>query len=131
LELALKLQPQHPARRFLVGAHGDVVMADCGRLTLDADEQVTLTTEAGAEYDVARKDWGFYATPSLNGRLESFGLRGVLVKNAIGRYFVLLVEGGKEDLFEAYRASEGLAIVTWLDSTGALDLLEQALREHP
>ena len=39
---------------LLVGAHGDVVMADCGRLALDADEQVTLTTEASAEY-VAHK----------------------------------------------------------------------------
>lgn len=127
----MKLHAIEPPRRFEVGFGETIVMRDCGRLELEPDEQVTLTTESGGEYDVARKDWGFYATPSLNGRLESFGLRGVLVKNAIGRYFVLLVERGKEDLFEAYREGEGLVIVTWLDSTGALELLEQALREHP
>jgi hypothetical protein len=52
-------------------------------------------TKSGAEYDVAAKDWGFYATPSLNGRLQQFGLRGVLIRNrGTGRYFVLLVEPG-------------------------------------
>jgi hypothetical protein len=103
-------------------------MMDCGRVELAPDEQVTFVTDAGAEYDVARKDWGFYATPSLNGRLEQFGLRGVLIKNRVtGRYFVLLVERGRERGFDAYCAQEGLAVVAWLDSTAALDSLAQKL----
>jgi hypothetical protein len=89
---------------------------------------VTFTLPGGGEYDLARKDWGFYATPSLNGRLEQFGLRGVLIKNrGSGRYFVLLVERGKEPLFETYCRKENLAVVAWLDSTAALQELEKKL----
>ena len=59
--------------------------SDCGRIALAPDEQVTFTTEAGGEYDVTRKSWGFYATPSINGRLKTFGLRAALVRNVAGR----------------------------------------------
>ena len=105
-------------------------MRDCGSVALAPDEQLTFLTEGGAEYDVARKDWGFYATPSLNGRLEQFGLRGVLIKNrGTGRYFVLLVEKGKETAFDAYCAQENLALIAWLDSTAALDALARKLEK--
>jgi hypothetical protein len=124
----VKFAPKNPPRRFPVGNAVKFDMKDCGSVALDHDEQLTFTTEAGAEYDVARKDWGFYATPSLNGRLEQFGLRGVLIKNrGTGRYFVLLVEKGKEPAFDAYCAQENLAVVAWLDSSAALDALAKTL----
>jgi hypothetical protein len=124
----MKFSEKSPPRRFTVGNAVKLEMRDCGTLALDPDEQVTLLTESGAEYDVARKDWGFYATPSLNGRLESFGLRGVLIRNTItGRYFVLLVERGREDSFQAYMGRESLEAVAWLDSTAALDGLRARL----
>ena len=44
-------------------------------IKLAPDEMVTFQTESGAEFDVATKDWGFYATPSTNGRLKSFGFK--------------------------------------------------------
>ena len=124
----MKFAPKDPPRRFAVGNAVKFEMKDCGTLALAPDEQVTLTTESGAEYDVARKDWGFYATPSLNGRLEQFGLRGVLIKNrGTGRYFVLLVEKGRESAFDAYCSQENLAVIAWLDSTASLDALARKL----
>ncbi|MCX8045008.1 MAG: hypothetical protein N3B18_12885 [Desulfobacterota bacterium] len=124
----MKFTPIDPPREFETGfASCPVVMRDCGRLVLEPDEQVTLVTPSGAEYDVARKAWGFYATPSLNGRLSQFGLRGVLVKNRIGRYFILLVETEREDDFEEYLAAEGITIVWWLDRTEELERLEKKL----
>src|ERR1700730_16440186 len=103
LEVDVKFSPKNPPRRFEVGNSVRFAMSDCGALELAPDEQVTLTTADGGEYDVARKDWGFYATPSLNGRLPQFGLRAVLIRNTLtGRYFVLLVEQGHEPGFEAY-----------------------------
>jgi len=112
----------------MVGNVARFEMKDCGTVALEPDEQVTFSTPDGAEYDVARKDWGFYATPSLNGRLEQFGLRGVLIRNrGTGRYFVLLVACGKEPAFEAYCEQESLAVVAWLDSTAALDALSRKL----
>lgn len=129
LEVGVKFLQKDPPRKFSVGNRVKFDMKDCGTVTLEADEQLTLVTEAGAEYDVARKDWGFYATPSLNGRLEQFGLRGVLIKNrGTGRYFVLLVERGCEPAFDAYCEQENLAVITWLDNTSVLDALAERLK---
>jgi hypothetical protein len=131
LGLVVKFTPKNPPRRFQVGNAVRFDMKDCGELRLDVDEQVTFTTERGGEYDVARKDWGFYATPSLNGRLEQFGLRGVLIRNrSTGRYFVLLVERGREMQFDAYVAREGLEVIAWMDSTSALDDLARRVTDR-
>ena len=59
---------------------------------------------------------------------QSFGLRGVLIRNTLtGRYFVLLVERGREDAFAAYMVQESLEVVAWLDGTDALDALRARL----
>lgn len=103
-------------------------MADCGSVALAPDEQLTLVTEAGGELDVARKDWGFYATPSLNGRLSGFGLRAALIRNRVTeRYFVVVVERGHEASFDAYLEQESCGVVAWLDTTEALDALRAKL----
>jgi len=127
----MKFSPKDPPRRFSVGNSVKFDMLDCGSIGLEPDEQVTLVTQSGAEYDVARKDWGFYATPSLNGRLQEFGLRGVLIRNReTGRYFILLVEQGREASFDTYCVQENLAVIAWLDSTAALDNLATSLHAH-
>ncbi|MEW5704558.1 MAG: hypothetical protein AB1781_08255 [Pseudomonadota bacterium] len=124
----MKFVEKRPPREFEVGNAVRFPMRDCGTVALDPNEQVTLTTESGGEYDVARKEWGFYATPSLNGRLLNHGLRGVLIRNKLtGRYFVFLVESGKEPSFEEYMAQESLEVVAWLDSTESLDRLRRGI----
>jgi hypothetical protein len=124
----MKFDPKQPPRRFGVGHSVKFDMLDCGSMHLAADEQITFVTDGGAEYDVARKDWGFYATPSLNGRLLQFGLRGVVIKNrGTKRFFVLLVERGQEPAFDEYCVRENLAVVAWLDNTEALEKFERAM----
>ena len=124
----MKFVPRKPPRAFQVGPQGQITILDHGRIELEPNEQVTFTLPHGAEYDVTRKEWGFYATPSLNGRLEQFGLRGVLIKNrGTGRFFVLLVEKGKEAGFEDYCRAENLVAVAWLDSKEALESLEKRM----
>jgi len=130
----MKFTPQDPPRTFSVGTPaspgGIVRMKDCGRVDLRPDEQVTLTTPSGTEYDVARKSWGFYATPSLNSRLPRFGLRAVLVKcpeagNPVAKYFIYLVERGREAEFEQYNSIRGYGVVAWLDRSEALEELDR------
>jgi hypothetical protein len=130
LEMGMKFIQNDPARKYEAGFEVKVVISDCGKINLDPDEQVTFVTSGGREYDVARKSWGFYATPSLNGRLKNFGLRAVLVKNRINRFFVLLVEEGKEDLFLDYAAKEPLEIICWLDNEEHLRELETKIKEY-
>lgn len=125
----MKFDAKNPPRQFEVGNAVRFAMSDCGNIALDANEQVTFTTPSGGEYDVARKDWGFYATPSLNGRLPQFGLRGVLIRNMLtGRYFVFLVEKGREAAFDDYMKQESLEVIAWLDSTENLDALAAKAR---
>lgn len=124
----MRFMPTDPPRAFEVGHDKKIQLKDCARIALEAEEQVTFTTEAGAEYDVARKSWGFYATPSLNGRLQRFGLRGVLVKNRINQYFVLLVERDKEPAFQRYVKLERLDVVSWLDDSEVLARLDAKVR---
>lgn len=121
---------RNPPRIFTVGNTVSFNMKDCGAVRLNPNEQITLLTPEGAEFDVARKDWGFYATPSLNGRLQQFGLRAVLIRNlTTNRYFILLVERGKETSFDTYCSQENLGIVAWLDNTSACDTVRQKLAE--
>jgi hypothetical protein len=118
-----------PPREFEVGfPEHRVSLKDCARIELSADEQVTFTTPNGGEYDVVRKSWGFYATPSMNGRLVRFGFRSVLVRNRAGQLFLLLVEKGQENQFEEYKTREQLSIVCWFDEADALKHLHRGDR---
>jgi hypothetical protein len=123
----MKMTPIDPPRTFTVGRTVKHDLKDCARIELAHDEQVTFVTPAGAEYDVTRKSWGFYATPSLNGRLAGFNLRPALIKNPQGRYYVFLIERGKEQDAREYLDREDQRIVWWLDTDERLDALERAL----
>jgi hypothetical protein len=120
----MKFDAKSPPRTFEAGYTGTVVMRDCGSIALESDEQVTFTTSAGGEYDVARKSWGFYATPSLNSRLPRFRLRAALAKSWQDRYFVYLVEMGQEAEFAKYLEAEHHHVVAWLDNDEALGRIE-------
>ncbi len=108
----MKVDRQTPARRFTVK---DVEISHVADIELATDELITFKTETGAEYDVARKDWGFYATPSINGRLRDNGFRTALVSNPEGRHYVLLVEQTKMPSFDAYCEQQTITVLKWLD----------------
>ena len=112
----------NPPRLFEVGNTAKFNIKDCGSVSLEENEQITFLTKSGGEYDVAKKKWGFYATPSLNGRLADFNLRAVIIVNIITRrFFILLVEKGQEKEFEDYCIQEKLEVVLWLDSSDACE----------
>lgn len=122
----MELTKTEPLRTFEVGANA-VEITDCARIGLETNEQVTFVTESGSEYDVARTEFGYYATPSLNGRLCDQGLKALLVKNQLGRFYVLLVEDGKEDVLSRYLDSQQMKIVCWMDNDQALSEIETRL----
>jgi hypothetical protein len=124
----MNIKINEPPREFQVGFDRILIMKDCAHIELNADEQVTMCTAEGNEYDVARKSWGFYATPSLNTRLLHFKLHAVLVKNRQDQFYVMLVEEGKEALFQDYVDNEPLQIVCWLDDTAKLLELEKKVK---
>jgi hypothetical protein len=130
----MRCTPVDPPRIFTVGKAGDIRLKDCAEIALEPDEQVTFTTASGARYDVARKSWGFYATPSLNRRLPASGLRAALVRSRNDAFYVMLVEDGRDAAaaFHAYLDSEDLRVVAWLWDGEALRALadERGRRTH-
>lgn len=118
----MKIDKKDPPRVFGVGKDNSIDIRHCADINLEADEQITFMTASGTEYDVVRKNWGYYAAPSLNGRLKDHGLRAVLVKNQSGKLYLLLIEEGKETEFQTYLQDEEQEVVYWLDS-------DQAVRE--
>jgi hypothetical protein len=123
----VRLERIDPPRVFETGRDRRIRMVDCARIALEADEQVTFVTPSGAEYDVARKSWGFYAAPSLDARLANFRLRAALVKNHTGRHFIFLVECGAEADCERYMNVEQMRVVAWLDSEAACSEVDRRL----
>ena len=111
----MKFNKVNPPREFKVGLENQIIIKDCGTIQLKPNEQITFLTGDGKEYDVARKDWGFYSTPSMNGRLKKFGFKTALVKNSFGMYYVMVVENKKLDDFQTYLDKEKNEVVEWLD----------------
>ncbi len=118
----MNLKPNNPPRTYKAG---EVTISDCGSIELQPDEQITLRGANDSEYDIVRKPWGYYATPSLNGRLLNFGLHAALIANENGKYFITLCEDGKEEEFLSYLESENSRLVRWLDSNANLQQLEK------
>lgn len=107
-------------RKFIVGIDNSISISDYGTITLEPNEQITLLDRDGAEYDVAAKDWGYYATPSINHRLKNQNYKTALVKNSENRVYVMLVKNNKIDLFNDYCKKENQTIITWIDDDYAL-----------
>jgi hypothetical protein len=55
------------------------------------------------------------------------GLRAALVRNRLGHFFVVLIERGQEGAFTSYANDEELEHVTWMDESGALEQIADAV----
>lgn len=111
----MELRLKNPPREFKVGTNGAITIKDMGAIVLEPDEMVTMTLPSGKGMDVSRKSWGFYATPSVNARLKQEGFKTALVKNTVGRYFVMVVDSACLPDFEYYCQSEDQQVIQWLD----------------
>ena len=104
-----------PTRSFFVGKNEDIEIEDCGLIQLENNEMITFVTKDKKEWDVVKKNRGFYATSSINDRLNKQGFRCALVKNKKGSIFIMLIEKNKLDKFKGYISKEDNHILMWLD----------------
>ena len=93
----------------------DIKLKDYGKIKLDNNEMISFVTKSGKEYDFTAKEWGFYVTPSINGRLKKEGFKVALVKNKTGKIYVMAVEEEKRVLFKKYCIGQEEKILMWLD----------------
>jgi hypothetical protein len=122
----MRFDPVEPPREFEVGYRG-ARLRHAADAWMDEDEVLTLRTESGTEYDVTRKSWGYYATPSLNRRAREYSLRAALAlgvprdEDEAPRMYLMLVEAGGEEEFTEYLGAEGMRLVCWLDDDEAVE----------
>jgi hypothetical protein len=123
----VELRPIEPPRTFTVG-EPPLTLRHCADVELAADEQVTFVSDSGTEFDVVRKSWGYYGTPSMNRRLPDHGLRPALALSR-GAVYLLLVEAGLEVEFSSYLDSQGMKLLAWLDTDAAVEELVSRLAQ--
>lgn len=111
----MKINFKNPPRKFKVGLEKNITIQDHGTIYLDDNQQITFLTKDNKEYDLCRKSWGFYATPSVNSRLLKFNFKTALVKNSKNQYYVMLVEKDKIDDFNNYIKNDKNELIEWLD----------------
>lgn len=111
----MKQELKNPPRTFKVGVDQAIEIKDCGDIHLEPNEQISFVNDAGARYDFACKEWGYYATPSINHRLKSEGFKTALIKNEQNRLYLMVVHMDKLALFEDYCKTEKQELLEWLD----------------
>lgn len=111
----MKIKTKSPPREYYVGTKKNITIKDCGTISLLDDEQITFLTSTKAEYDICKKSWGFYATPSLNSRLLKFNFKTALVKNSKEQVYIMIVEKNKLSEFFEYLKNDKNELVEWLD----------------
>lgn len=122
----MEVERKDPPRMFVVGEEHPIHLNHVADIRLEPDEQVTFTSDSGTEYDVVRKSWGYYATPSINRRLPAHGFRSALIVNESGSIYLTLVEQGRESDFDAYCREQAQRVVCWLDDDASLRRLIDA-----
>tara|TARA_Y100001958_G_C20853722_1_gene295047 strand:+ start:163 stop:492 length:330 start_codon:yes stop_codon:yes gene_type:complete len=108
----MKVYKRKKARKFLVSKKNNIFLKDVGKIHLQEDENLTITCKEKKDFEICRKSWGYYATPSLNFRLKRKGLKAVLVKQNL-KYFILLVDMKKKEKFKNYIKIENYKIIRW------------------
>lgn len=109
-----KFIEKRPPRSFKVGK-SNIKLNHVADIALENNEFVTFIFDEGLEYDVTKKDWGFYATPSIESRLKNNKLRVAVMENkCTKKRYIVLVQEACMDQFSIYMKLESLEIACWL-----------------
>jgi hypothetical protein len=103
-------------RKFKPSKNSNITLNDCGEIILDNNEQVTFShkDKKDCNYDVTKKNWGYYATPSINGRLKKNNFTSHIVVNKKTRlFFIMIVDINKKKSFAKYLKNQNLQIINW------------------
>ena len=100
-------------RKFKVGIK-KIELTEKAYIFLKNNEMVTLKNKK-MEYDIVKKDWGYYATPSINERLLKFNFKTCIIKNKTSKnIFILIVDKNKIKNLIKYLKNENCRVIKWL-----------------
>ncbi len=106
-------------RKFKVGKSKDITLVDKGSIFLNNNDNISIHFNKKINFDVAKKNWGFYPLPSINKRLKKFKLNTVLVESKnFNTYFIMVVIDNKSRIkdFKNYCKKENIKIIAWLNN---------------
>lgn len=109
-------------RKFKVGKRNSIVITDAGSVYLKNDELVTFK-DGKKEFDIGKKNWGYYGTPTLNKRLPNFGYSAALIRHKVfDTYAVLIVDKKKKKTFLNYLKKEDMRVICWLNNKNLIKI---------
>ena len=107
----MRINKKKKPRKFLINKK--IQLKDMGNILLKNDEQITFIHGKNQEYDVCKKNWGFYISQSINSRVKKEGFKIVLVKNIYDKYYLMAVSDQKK--FKEYCKKEKQKIIKWFN----------------
>jgi len=102
-------------RKFYPVEGKDNFIFDAGEIKFENNEQLTLLSPDNKKNEIVCKDWGYYITSSVNSRLAREGYKTAIIKNKLGRIFLIIVDKKKINYFLDYIKEENIDILDWLD----------------
>lgn len=105
----MKLKINKKSRKFKVGIK-KTILKDLGKVYLNNNEQLTFINKK-SEFDFVKKNWGYYATPSINKRLKNFNFRTFLTQNFLKNIFIMTVHKEKIKEFKKYLKEDKIKII--------------------
>tara|TARA_B110000971_G_scaffold221989_1_gene272287 strand:- start:735 stop:1082 length:348 start_codon:yes stop_codon:yes gene_type:complete len=95
-----------------------------GDIILKNNELVSfIENKKKNEYDIVKKNWGYYVSSSINNRLKSNNFKIALIKNEQDKFFLCAVDSQKLDVFKNYIKKDNQKIVKWLNQNFLLSLI--------
>jgi hypothetical protein len=92
----------------------NINLKEIAKISLEDNEMITFIKN-NKEYDFTAKEWGYYVTPSINGRLKNEGFKTALVVNNYNKLYVMIVDMEKINEFKEYLLKENSKVICWLD----------------
>ena len=105
----MKLKINKKSRKFKVGIK-KTILKDLGKVYLNNNEQLTFINKK-SEFDFVKKNWGYYATPSINKRLKNFNFRTFLTQNFLKNIFIMTVHKEKIKEIKKYLKEDKIKII--------------------
>ena len=96
-------------RQFRPSKKYNLVITEKAKIYLKENEQITLVDDYKNEFDIVKKRWGYYSTPSINKRLLKNNYQIFLVQNINNKTnFIFSVIKNKKKLLKKYMKKVGI-----------------------
>ena len=102
-------------RKFKPSKKSGVSITEKAKIYMKHNEQITLIDINKNQYDIVKKSWGYYSTPSINKRLKNNNHEACIVKNIEKKtIFLFSVNIKKKIEFNQYLKKNNIKVIKWL-----------------